>query len=189
MAFEDELPEAPHTEAPAGGPVLYDEVSSEVLGGVPKMGDPIPKGTYHFRLDSYSTGGTAQEPYYMLQWKCQEEPNTGRIAFDIVTWASEDDIRAANDSRHPRCNEARAILNNRLMRAKSLMDACSWSGGFKALLDAHPEIKITIDLQERKTKALNPDGSAKMENGKKVYLPTGEMGNRIVKYLSLTRPS
>lgn len=186
MAFDDEIPSAPGTGGAALAVAIDDEIDASAFEGVGKLGEAMPKGTYHFRLDSFSDQISGEgEPYFSLTWKCQEEPYTGRtIPFDNVPWVKQADIAAAAAGD----TAAKAKITSRLVRANSLMEAAGFKPtgkfGFKAFLSNNPEVKLTLSLEERKSKSGKTDGK-----GKPVYVGTGEMGNKVVRYLSLRRPS
>lgn len=133
--------------------------------------------------DVEKAAGKKAEPYFAMQWKCQEEPLTGRVLFDNVPWVDAKDVVDANNSKSPRQSEAKGILGNRLVRANSIMAAAGFKPtgqfGFRQFLDSHPELKIQVSVAEKKDK--NPATG-------KYDVPTGEMQNRIVKYASLTAP-
>lgn len=180
MAFEDELPSAPQGSTAA----IDDEIDASAFAGVGKLGDTMPKGTYHFRLDSFEERVNENGPNFSLQWKCQEEPYTGRVVFDTITWVTKETLAAAAAGD----NVAKATIGQRLVRANSLMEAAGFRPmgkfGFKSFLSTNPEVKLTIGIQERKSDTGKVDAK-----GKKVYAGTGEMGNNVVRYLSLQRPS
>lgn len=182
MPFDDELPSAPESGV-ATAIAIDDQIDASAFEGVGKIGDAMPAGTFHFRMKSFTEGFNENGPYFSLQWACQEEPHTGRIVFDTVTWVKSEDTAAANDKANPRNAEAKAILNNRLMRAKSIMDAAGFKPtgtfGFREFLNSHPEIKMSIRQKEKMDK-----------DEKGAYTkPTGEQQNVISKYISLSRPS
>lgn len=185
MPFDDELPSAPQGEQ-SSAVAIDDQIDASAFEGVGKVGDAMPAGTFHFRLKSFTEqlkDNDPSKPNFNLQWACQEEPHTGRIVFDTVTWVGSEDIKAANDPSNIRNKEAKAVLNSRLMRAKSIMEAAGFkpSGkfGFKEFLNTHPEIKMAIRQKEKM------DKDEKGEYTK----PTGEQQNVISKYISLARPS
>lgn len=185
MPFDDELPQAPTGGEPATGTAFDDTIDSSTFEGVGKIGDAMPKGTYHFRLDSYTQEVTENGPYFNIRWKCQEEPQVGRLVFDICTWVSAETVKAAAAGDA----QAKSTIGTRLARANSIMDAAGFKPqgkfGFKSFLDTNPELKLTIGISERKKKVEGKTDS----KGKQVYEGTGEMGNNVVKYLSLHRPS
>lgn len=183
MPFDDELPNAPGTEAGAAV-VIDDEIDSSAFEGVGKLGDVLPKATYHCRLDSFKEQSNENGPNFSLQWKVQEEPNTGRVVFDTIPWVSVDTIKAAAAGDPA----AKSTMAQRLVRANSLMQAAGFkpSGkfGFKSFLSTNPEVKLTLSIGEKKTDSGKTDGK-----GKKVYVGTGEQVNNVVKYLSLQAPA
>jgi hypothetical protein len=193
--INDELPSPPvgtsDVDGAAAAPI-DDSLDASLLTDVPKMGEAMPVGTYAFRLDSfkeqwtekdYKTGEPLLEkqPYFALQWKCQQEPHVGRVVFENVPWITSTDAKAANDPQNPRRAEARQTINKRLPRAKEIMEAAGFqpSGqfGFKQFLGSNPELKLTLKVKERQQKG--PDGK---------FHGTGEWSNEVVKHLSLHRP-
>lgn len=194
---DDEIPSPPapgeHSGAGEAEASFDSNIDASLFGDVPKKGEAIPVGTYKFRLDSYKKMATASgknigQPYFQLQWKCQEEPYTGRVVFENVPWVSAADVKDANDPTSPRRGEAKKTLNNRLPSAKEVMEAADFkpSGkfGFEEFLAGHPEMKLQLKLKEKQSKTgkSNADGSAE-------YKGTGEMGNEVQKHLSLVRPA
>jgi hypothetical protein len=194
----DELPSPPASEGTVGDlqtQPIDDQLDASLLTDVPKMGEPMPIGTYVFRMDSFKEQWTdkdwktgldlteeQKQPYYALTWKCQQEPHVGRVVFENVPWVKGSDARDANSQTSPRRAEARSILNNRLPRAKELMQAAGFtpSGqfGFKDFLASNPEMKLVLKQKERQAKG--PDGKFK---------GTGEWSNEVTKHLSLHRPA
>ncbi len=188
----DELPSPPEGQAV---PEIDDVIDASLFGDVPKMGDAIPAGTYAFRLEKYEEGWSStdyktgrtlsdeeKQPYFSLQWKCQQEPHVGRVVFDIVTWVKTSDVKAANDPQNPRRGEARSILNKRLPKAKAIMEAAGFvptgQFGFKQFLATNPELKLQLKLKEKQDK--QPNGTWK---------GNGDYTNDVQKYLSLHRPA
>jgi len=174
----DEIPQAPAEGA--DGVQIDAELEASDLQTVHKMGEPIPQGTRHFRLRQFQAAKADDgQPYFMLQWSCQEEPYTGRVVFDNVPWVKKEDVYDANHPG-PRQVEARNILDDRLAKANAIMQAAGYkpSGRFNFVefLGTSPELKIQYNVSERKAK--QPDGT---------YKGTGEMGNRVQRYFSLHR--
>lgn len=198
----DEFDDMP--AAPGVGGTTEVEVSGEGVAGmfddVPEMGEAIPMGTYHFRLERYSSGASAvkvdnklessprkrfadgteipDQPWFQLFWSCQQEPHTGRVFTDFMPWVSLEVVSkaAAGDT------EAIAIRKDRLWKAKAVCKAAGFgvAGNFNIktdFLDVHPELKIQVGLEAGKTKV----------NGK--YVADGSQRNKPIKYLSLSRPS
>lgn len=187
--------------APAGTPGEAVPVDSSgdatMFDGVPTMGEAIPIGTYHFRLEKYSSGlskveespGVAKlfsdgtkipdQPWYQLQWSCQQEPHTGRVFTDFCPWV--DKVGRAKAATGDVGGQL--LLKDRLWKAKSILEAAGYkpSGSFdieKDFFGQHPEVKVQLGLQTGKTK----DATGK-------YVEDGSMRNKAVKYLSLTRPA
>lgn len=54
---------------------------------VSKWGDPIPKGSYRFRIEKGEArmSESSGNPVYRLRLKCQEEPYVGRVVIDDVS--------------------------------------------------------------------------------------------------------
>lgn len=187
-AMDDELehsiPTAPPVGAGATQEVSMADVSAEDFNEVSELGEPIPVGTYHFRLDSYTTAKTevrtneqtgmteGGEPYYSLLWKCQEEPFVGRVVPDNVPWVKLEDLEAARRGDPT----AKAKLVRRLPRAKTIMKTLGWTGTFLDFLATNPELRLTLGLQEAKEKG--PGGK---------LIPTGNFRNKISRYLPLVR--
>ena len=194
--LQDELPSPPPGEEGAAlvSAPIDDSLDASLLTDVPKMGEAIPVGTYAFRLDSFKEGWTTKnyktgedltegesQPYFALQWKCQQEPYVGRVVFENVPWVRRDTVQDAANAQSPNRAEARKLINNRLPRAKEIMEASGFQPtgtfGFKDFLGSNPELKLQLKLKERQQKG--PDGKWK---------GTGEWGNEVQKHLSLYRP-
>lgn len=183
MPLEDEMPAAPPMAGEEGGETqatsvdLYDQVDASLFETVHKMGDALPAGTFPFRLRSYSqlnpknaTTGV-EEPYFRLLWSCQKEPNVGRIFADNVPWVDKATIDAAKDPQNPMRAAARALINERLARAKAIMEAAQFKPtgqfGFKEFLNNNPEMFIEISNYQGRD---------------------GNHYNKAKKYISLARP-
>ncbi len=195
---DSEMPLAPQAQAQAQAEVEVDgTLDSSLLDGVPGMGEAIPIGTYHFRLDSYTTGanepakdpktGLAKrpdeerfgpQPYFLLNWSCQQEPHTGRRVQEFCGWCTQEVFKAAAGGDRT----ARQMVNNRLFVAKDLLPAIGMKAvgnlNFKDLLNTNPECKLQLKLQAGKSK--NATGQ---------YVVDGTTTNGVVKHVSLTRPS
>lgn len=200
MSQVDETDEIPSPPAPdplaghdAGSEATFDDsFDAGLLGDVPKRGDPIPIGTYHFRLAEFKKMQTASgknqgQPYFALQWKCQEAPYEGRVVFENVPWVSVADVRDASDPTSPRRSEAKSIINKRMPAAKEIMEAASFKPtgqfGFAEFLASHPEMKLQLKLKERQSK------TGTKADGTPEYKGTGEMGNEVQKHIPLARPA
>lgn len=193
----DDIPQAPADGTPAE--VAVGDIEGSMLGDVPKMGDPIPIGTWHFRADGYSKGATAQkdkdgnqrkfddgsdvppQPWFMIQWICQQEPHTGRRFGDMVNWI--DPTVAAKAQAGD--SVARQLIKNRCVAIKAIQDAAGWKPAGKYnlendFLSKNPEVKIQLGI--RPGKAKNPVTG-------KYDLDSGEMQNRAIKYVPLGRPA
>lgn len=195
--LQDELPSPPHAGAAAVSEPIDDTFDAALLTDVPKMGEAIPAGTYVFRLDSFTEewsksewfkDGTSRElapeerePYYRLLWRCQQEPHTGRVVGENVPWVKASDVKDANNPNSPRKAEARKVINNRMPRAKEIMEAAGFTPtgqfGFKDFLKSNPEMRLQLKLKARRAKA--PSGK---------YEPTGDWDNEVQKHISLHRP-
>jgi len=183
----DEMPAAPPASQEGAAAVEFSgEVDASVFDDVHAGGEPLPQGTYHFRLEAYDKrfadpdkSGVAQ-PYYALRWRCQQEPHVGRVYFENVPWVREEDVKIATDQRHPLNRQAKQTLSDRLWKAKDLMDKAGFKPtgrlNFEAFLDTNPEVRIPLTLQEVKEK--QPDGSLK---------GAGRFRNKSNKYLPLAR--
>lgn len=205
MAYEDEddqLPEAPVEGAPSK---IDDTVDSAMFEGIGHIGDTIPAGTYVFKLESYTESWWPRldnnkqiipgpdttkdaagrdvkcilDPGFNVRWRGREEPVVGKILFDTVPWVRGED-RAEAAKGNPM---ARQILQERLVRMNSIIDAAGWkpngSQGIKAFLDSGPEVKITVNETAKMSK--NP------RTGKWDVPVVGEKRNGVSKYLSLHR--
>lgn len=181
------------------------EGGADLFEGVSSMGDILPIGVYHFRLEKFEKGGGGQtpeeakasgadvknthfgdgspidaQPFYTLQWVCQQEPYTGRIVYDFVGWVSALVVTKAREGDQV----ARKLLKDRLWKAKSVMEGCGYKPPSSFNLEAdflgtNPECKIQLGIQEKKVK----DPSTGQ------YRSSGEMKNKLIRYLPVNRPS
>lgn len=57
------------------------------MSTVQKWGDPLPKGSYQFRIEKVEEkiSDSSGSPVVWLYLKCQEEPYVGRTVVDIVS--------------------------------------------------------------------------------------------------------
>lgn len=187
--WEDEMPAPPPASDEVKEVVIDGVVEASDFQDVPKFGDVLPLGTYHFRLERFTESeqeafedATPEEklfgnqPQFMVSWVCQQEPHTGLQFLDFVPWVNEEVKEAAKDGN----SVARGIYRRRLSRAKSIMEAAEFKPtgtfNFKEFLGWHPEIKIQVGLRSRKQKV---DGQLK---------DTGQKMNFAIQYLSLRRP-
>lgn len=196
--LNDELPSPPPESvggsAEGESTPIADTIDASLFQDVPKMGEAMPVGTYIFRLDSYTEHWTSEDyktgrkleesekqPYFSLQWKCQQEPHVGRVVFENVPWVKPEDVRDAANPASPRRAEARKILNDRLPRAKEIMQEAGFTPSgqmkFKDFLGTNPEMKIVVKIREVKRK--NQAGQLQ---------GTGEWRNEVGKHISLHRP-
>lgn len=201
MPLDDEMPQAPQGTAQAAGAVpvkdFGGEIETSVYEKVPEMGEPIPVGTYHFRLDRYSTGwnpspkveddpyGFGAQPYFMIFFVCQQEPETGRVFVDFCPWVSDEVARmAAGPETDPRTSTAQKLVNDRVWKGKAIAEAANYrppEGGrfnVKTFFATNPELKIQLGQAEKKEKQKNPDGTTK-------YVGTGKQQNKALAYLPL----
>lgn len=199
MPLDDELPAAPGntndaSEAPAEAQ-FSTTFDASLLADVSGMNDPIPAGTKVFRLDSWVKEIKDSQPRFVILWKCQDEPNTGRTLRAYVNWVSDDIFAAAMDKSNIRHQEAKDAIRKRLPQAKDIMAAAGFkpSGAFdfeKDFLSMHPEVKIPVTVSERKNKDEREtiDGMANPDFGK-YTIATGQMQNGLPNaYLAVNRP-
>lgn len=202
-SLRDEFDDMPAAPGAATGTATAVEVDGgadpSMFEGVATMGEVIPIGTYHFRLDRYTEGvggfkddhgqpttryfgdgsPIPDQPYFNLLFVCQQEPHTGRVFADFAPWVSKE-VRtkaAAGDAI------ARELLKDRLWKIKSIMEAAGFkpAGNFdlkRDFLAEHPEVKIQLGLTEGKSK----DATGK-------YVVDGSQRNKSIKYLPLFRPA
>lgn len=196
-AIDDEMPEVPLGQEEKIVAPIDGTFDGSLLDAVPGMGEAIPVGTYHFRLEKYSEGwnepqkdpgtGLAKnpdeakfgaQPYFNLQWSCQQEPHTGRSVMEFAGWCTPEVFKAASAGD----KAARKIVNGRLYVIKDVLAAAGLKAmgnlDIKAFLADHPEVKLQVGLQEGKTK-----------NNKGEYVKDGSMRNKVLKHVSLTRPA
>jgi hypothetical protein len=173
--LDDEMPQAP--EAAAGTPqvTIDDQIDASLFDNVPKMGDALPAGVYSVRLKQFSDAVADDGAvYFKIQWSVTQEPHVGRVFFDNIPWVSKTDVEQAK-AGNP---QAQAVLSERLPRSKAVMEAAGFkpSGkfGFKEFMGTNPELKVQVTINERKQK-----------DAKGAWVGTGEMGNKIQKYISL----
>lgn len=197
MPLDDELPLPPTGDGEAPEVQFSTMMDASLLSDVPGLNDPIPAGVKHFRLDTYKkTIDKEKQPRFDIIWKCQEEPNVGRILRDYVGWVSAEMIAAAQDPSNPQCQEGRALIRKRLPRVKEIQSAAGFkpSGQYDVEADffaQHPEVKIPVTVSERKNKDEREfiDGAPNADFGK-YTISTGTMQNGIPNtYLSVNRPS
>lgn len=188
VPFNDELPVAPETASDDNKTQPVDaKFDADFMFGkdVPKLGDHLPIGKYHFRADRFFEGWQepdkndpqallfGRQPYFNVIWSCQQEPHTGLRFADFVNWVSPDTYQQAKAGNPA----ARAICRERLQRARTIMEECEYKGGdFKEFLNSHPECYIQVGLRPKKVKV---NGELK---------DTGELNNNAIKYESLRRP-
>jgi hypothetical protein len=191
----DDVPGAPVPSGAAEAAALDGNGDASMFEGVPEMGETIPIGTYHFRLDKWQTyfnesgkddpktfaDGTAipKQPAVQIFWNCQQEPHTGRTFTDFTPWVSPE-VRAKAKTGDA---IALAILKDRLWKFKSVMKAAGFTPGptfdlVKDFLAQHPEVKIQVGLKAGKTK-----------NAAGQYVEDGSQQNKVVKFLPLARPA
>ena len=182
--FDNEMPTPPAAGEETAVEQVVGAMDAADLTDVREMGEVIPAGTYHFRLDKYNTGWSeprdstkngyisgeetlGKQPWFQLFWKAQVEPHVGRVFTDFCPFVNQETFKAARQGNPV----ARQILQDRLWKLKSIMSASGMkpSGSFDAIafLDSHPEVKIVTGIGENKQ--------------------TKEQQNRAVKYLPLMR--
>lgn len=185
---DDEMPLAPPTEGDTNVSTeveISGEMDADIVATSTSMGEPIPAGTYHFKLKKYeqrgkpNDDGQGPDPNFSIQWECQDPRFANRLVFDIVTWVRPVDLQRR------RMGDPDAIVKckNRLGRMKDIQKAAGFApqGTYdvkKDFLDKSPELKLQINVKEKKDK--NPTTG-------KYDMPTGEMQNTIAKYLPLMR--
>ena len=187
--IDDELPTPPSQAAPEQAPPVDGNIDASLLGEVPKLGEALPVGTYHFRAERYMEMWQepdknspeellfGSQPQFMIFWTCQEEPHTGATFPDFIQWVNQETMQAAKGGNRT----ALTLLRSRLQRAKSILTAAEYPVGssldFKAFLASHPEIKIQLGVRERK-----------MKDATGVPKGTGEMVNNAIRYTGLRMP-
>jgi hypothetical protein len=175
--LDDELPQAPATTGETQ--VTIDGTfDASVLDDVPKLGDCLPAGTYTVRLKSFQEKANDKGPFFSLGWSITQEPHAGRMFFDnYVEWCDQATFQSAV-AGDPGAKE---LVRSRLPRIKAIMTAAEYKPtsktDVKAFFATNPELKVVINIQERKAK----DATGK-------YVGTGEQENRITKYISLVAP-
>lgn len=186
MPIDDEMPQAPGatqttTGATGGSPeVAFDGTfDASDFEGVPGLENVLPAGVYEVRLKSYSQKKNDKGPFFGLQWAVQQEPLVGRMIFEnYVPWVDEATLIAARAGDPV----AKGVMSDRLPRIKAIMKAAEYKPVGKtdivAFLATNPELKVQVTVSERKEKDPNT----------RQYVGTGEMENRIVKYISKMAP-
>lgn len=187
---DDEMPAPPTADASKAVESIDDTYDTGLMDKVEKIGEPFPAGTYHMRLDGYTEGWGSEsqstkendaktkhlgdQPYFMLQFICQEEPSVGKRWGAYVGWCNAETFKLAAKG------DAVAVqyLKNRLSLAKTLMEGLEWKpqpgkSKFKDFINSHPEGKFTLRVSERKSYV----------NGK--LGATGEFTNNLVKCMPL----
>lgn len=192
--INDEMPDAPQ----ASGPLPAEGgMDASLFDMVPAMGETIPMGTYHFRLDGFTKGWNepdvkkpeeaafGKQPWYQLNWVCQQEPHTGRAVVEFCGWCNKDTFTAAATGN----KVAQKLVKGRLFVIKDVLPAANYKpvGEFNIenFFATNPEIKLQLGLTPGKTDS----GKIDQTTGKKLYIPDGSMRNKIIKHVSLTRPA
>lgn len=183
----DDIPQAPVATGAAVAAEIMD-VPAEAYDTVPKMGDVMPAGTYHFRLEKYTEQAYEDGPVYSLQWRCQQEPHTGRVAFSNCPWPKAEDIKLANDPNAPAGprQEAQKRVNDRLVVSKAIQEAAGIKPGtmpFKQFLNTNPELFLQLGVTEKKERTGQFDAK-----NQPIFKGTGEQKNKVQKYVPLVRP-
>lgn len=186
---DDEMPPAPPEEGSSDAPSNEIEIGGSIDASMVETADdlnqPIPQGTYPFRLKSYTCGGKINDdglgadPYFNVQWECLDPRFARRIVFDFITFVRDIDIQRAN-AGDP---DARAKIKGRLARLKEVQKAAGYKphGNYNVrtdFLDKQPELKLQLRIGEKKDK--NPLTG-------KYDVPTGDKQNNIQKYLPMVR--
>lgn len=204
VVADDELPAPPAVAQQAAGDQPAVEVSGEVSSDVFDLvtgQEPLPQGTYVFRLDEYRTRmddapkadedpfGFGGQPAFMVFNACQQEPHVGHNFMEYVTWCTPEVFAAAMGPKdHPKTQAARKLVNSRLWKAKDILEGAGFKPSgkfdFKAFMDTHPEYKIQLKVVEKKAKTGRVDAQ-----GNKIYEKTGQNVNQSVKYFPLNRPA
>lgn len=198
-----DMPQPP-SAMPAGENAAADasfdsSASMDDFKDVPKMGEAMPMGTYHFRLEKVTKGAGENHdpkkgeqpmkygdgtdvgplPYYMVEWICQQEPYVGRRFGDFAPWVPAGCFGKAKSGDQV----ARTLLKDRLWKIKAIMESCNFAppAGFNVETDffaQHPECKIQLGTQP---------GKAKNAEGK--YVEDGSQKNKSIRYIPLNRPA
>jgi hypothetical protein len=124
------LPTAPG--ATPSGPSIDGSYDEDVVNMAPRMGDAIPAGTYHFRLDRFSEGwqdvhdkgvdpAFGIQPYFLIFWKCQEEPHVGRTFMEFCPWVTKEVFEGAKAGNQAAVN----LVKDRLWKSRSIKEGCT----------------------------------------------------------------
>jgi hypothetical protein len=187
LADEMNLPAPPAaaTHTPAGdtstnATFTSADIDSETLDALPDGPEPLPKGVYHFRLESFEKRSNENGPNFNITFTCQQEPETGRKTFDTVPYVTAEQVTAAQDPSNPDNAKARKTLKDRLWKLNQLRKAAHYSspGGFnpETFFGSNPEVFIDLDVEEKMDK----------DDAGKYTKPTGTFRNKVKKYLPLT---
>jgi hypothetical protein len=210
--FLDNIPAPPDAgSVPAGAPAatgtspqpeIDGSIESDAFEGVATMGESLPMGTYHVRLDKYTEGWNNEDervdnqdknspplkfsdgevvgklPYFTLEWIVQQEPHTGRRYSEFAPWVTPTILQKAKAGDHV----ARQLLKDRLWKMKSIMAAANYNphGPYNIKTDffaRHPEVKVQLGLKAGKSKI----------NGQ--WVEDGSQQNKTIRYLPLNRPA
>ncbi len=183
-------------DSPFGdSPTVASEVEAvetaigDLLEEAPKLGEALPAGTYSFKLAGYKEGWNepdkndpnalllGKQPYFQLFWDCTEEPHTGKRFMEFVPYINKMTIVQANQGNPV----AVALVRNNLSRIKDICVAANYPQkgfDFKAFAATKPEVKIQLNLREKKEKSAT--GELKS---------TGEQVNFAIRHVSLHRPA
>lgn len=185
---DDEMPLAPAVangdDTVANEMNISGEMDADIVATGVEGGDPLPPGTYHFKLVSYekvgkpNDDGQGADPYFAITYECQDPRFPKRKTFDNVTWVRPFDLagaRAGDPAAQEKCKK-------RLGKIKALQTACGFkpSGKYDVMadfLDKQPEVKIQLSVKERMQKDAN----------NKYTVKTGIMDNNVVKYFPVMR--
>lgn len=191
--LDDDIPMAPGAmtapEQTESSPDAVDfevpDIPEDLMAAVPEGPETMKRGVYHFRLNNYEKKIKAEngQPNFNLEWVCQEEPYTGRRAWDPgVPGVLKQDVLDAMDAGSPCNEEARKLLKDRLWKQKAIMKAAGYRGtNFEEFLKTSPELKISGDVVPKMK------DSGRVDKGKKVYIPDGTKTQwKIKEYLPLS---
>ncbi len=195
LADELDLPVPPPVSASDSQDGEGMAIPEDVYASLPSVAEAIPVGIYPTRIKSFKKDrpkqkeGQAEDdftdraPYYNIQLTCTTEPHVGRVCFDMIPWVEDETMRAAGDPNSLDCKTARAELKKRLWKFKQLTAAAGYKGRmtFEAFAASEPEFKTDMGQKERRKDSGKVDS-----HGAKVYVATGEMDNKVNKYLPLT---
>lgn len=155
-------------------------MSLDDMDTIPDGPEAMPRGLYHFRLESYKKKEKNGQPNFDVTFNCQQEPDTGRKTFDTIPWVNQGTIDDASNVSSPNHATARKIVKDRVWKINQLRKAAGYRGAGgsfdpETFFSTNPEVKIDLDQEERMEK--DPAGN--------YTKPTGTFRNRVKKYLPL----